>query len=294
MSHPFLELSSVRLRLYLALVLISVSPLIPASIAQPPQHDMAMSPADPDKYRSELNHHIAGGMLVAIGLCVIASERYKSLAWLRWFPPGLFIAGGLFLAAWSDIEIWPRGDLTWSWLYYDAEARQHKLYALLLVVLGLVELIQASHRHRRPWLNVVFPILGVVGGVSLFFHHHSGQIMASAAGPSRVVQQIQFADVPSANHEHDHGATGHAGSSSSMGSSVNHTEGISAGEPHQHHMTGPEAKIQREHAWFAMVGFSVVLLKFLSDSGKLRARMGRYLWADSVILLGLSLLFYTE
>ena len=258
------------------------------------QHDIAVSPVDPNKDPSELNHHIAGGFLLAIGLCIIGSERYKSLAWLRWLPPILFIAAGLFLAAWSDNEIWPRGDLTWSWLYYDAEARQHKLYALLLVALGLVECFQASRRHRRPWLNVVFPILGVVGGVSLFFHHHSGEIVVSAAGQPALVQHAQLNAVPSAPHRHDHGGSGHADFPSSPGSSVNHTGAITPEGPHQHHMTGPEAKIQREHAWFAVVGFCIVLLKFLSDNGKLRARIGRYLWANSVILLGLSLLFYTE
>lgn len=296
MLHPFLQLSSARRLLYLALIFLSASPLVLASVRQPPQHNMVMSSVDPDKDMSELNHHIAGGFLLAIGLCIIVSERYQSMVWLRWLAPILFIAVGLFLAAWSDSEIWPRGDLSWSWLiHHDAEARQHKLYALLLVALGLVECIQASRKHRRPWLNVVFPVLGVVGGVSLLFHHHSGEIVVSAAAaPSSLIQQIQSTAVQSANHMHDQGSAGHADSSSAERSPIHDAAGTAPGQPHQHHLTGPEARVQREHAWFAVVGFCVVLLKILSDSGKLRARMGRYLWANSVILLGLSLLFYTE
>lgn len=295
MSHPFIQLSAARSLLYLALMFSFLLPSAMASIPRQSQHDVAVSPVDPNKDMSELNHHIAGGFLLAIGFCIIVSERYKSLPWLRWLPAVLFIAAGLFLAAWSDNEIWPRGDLSWWWLiYYDAEARQHKLYALLLVALGLVEFFQASRKHRRPWLNVVFPILGVVGGVSLFFHHHSGEIVVSAAGQPALIQHDQFNAAPSATHTHDHGATAHADFSSSSGSSVNGKGEITPGQPHQHHMTAPEAKIQREHTWFAVVGFCIVLLKFLSDNGKLGARLGRYLWANSVILLGLSLLFYTE
>jgi len=253
---------------------------------------MAVSPVDPDKATSELNHRIAGGFLLAIGLCIIASERYKSLAGLRWLPPILFIAAGLFLAAWSDSEIWPRGELSWWWLSYDAEARQHKLFALLLIVLGLVECMQASRRYRRTWLNVVFPVLAVIGGVSLLFHHHGGEMVVSAAGHPSAVQDLPLNAVPSA-HAHEHGAAHPSHSASSPDDVIKaDTEGMPQG--HHHHMTGPEAKIQLEHTWFAVVGFCVALLKLVSDSGKPSARMRKYLWANGVLLLGLLLLFYAE
>ena len=295
MLNPFTSLRSARSLLYLALVFSSLLPLALASIPQPSHHDMAVAPVDPDKEMSELNHRIAGGFLLAIGLCIIASERNESLAWLRWLPPILFIAAGLFLAAWSDVEIWPRGELSWWWLIYDTEARQHKLYAFLLIALGLVECIRASRTHRRAWLNVVFPVLGVVGGISLLFHHHSGEIVVSAASRPSVVQDAQVNTAPSGVHIHDHGAAGPPHSSSAGESRVNDDAAIAAlGQHHQHHLTGPQAKIQREHAWFAMLGFCIALLKFWSDSGKQRGGMRKYLWANSVLVLGLSLLFYAE
>jgi len=63
---------------------------------------------DPNKPASELNHHLAGYALIAIGALVIAgySEKLRPLQ-LVW--PFLFVTAGLFLAAWSDAEIWPRG-----------------------------------------------------------------------------------------------------------------------------------------------------------------------------------------
>lgn len=295
MLNPFTPLRAARSLLYLALAFSSLLPSAVASIPQPSHHDMAVSPADPDKEMSELNHRIAGGFLLAIGLCIIASERNESLAWLRWLPPILFIAAGFFLAAWSDVEIWPRGELSWWWLIYDTEARQHKLYALLLIALGFVECMQASRRYRRAWLNVVFPILGVVGGVSLLFHHHSGAIVVSAASPPALARDAQFNTAPSGTHIHDHGAASSPHSSSAGSSQVNDDAAIAAlGKHHQHHLTGPAAKIQREHTWFAMLGFCIALLKFWSDSGKQRGGMRKYLWANSVLVLGLSLLFYAE
>ena len=299
MFRTSISLSAARSLLFLMLVLPSLLSLAPASAPQLTHEEVTSSPIDKDKKPSELNHRIAGGFLLAIGVCIIVSERYKSLAWLRWLPPILFIAAGLFLAAWSDIEIWPRGELSWFWLTYDVEARQHKLYAVLLIALGLVEAVQASRTLRRTWLNVAFPVLGVIGGVALLFHHHSGMIVASAAVPSApassIVQHIQSDPARSTSHGHEHGDA-HAAHphSSPDGLTKGDTHVAPEGPHHQHHLTGPAAKIQHEHAWFAVVGFCIVLLKLLSNSGKPGAGMRKYLWANAVILLGISLLVYTE
>src|SRR6476620_12140845 len=148
MGHLFKPVNVSRRLLYLTIFYAAFSlfplrlsathPLSPASV-------MAIPESDPDKEASEMNHRIAGGFLIAIGLSVIYGNRRGSWTWLRWLPPILFIAAGLFLAAWSDDEIWPRGNLNWLWLFRnDAEALQHKLYALLLVILGIVEFMQTS------------------------------------------------------------------------------------------------------------------------------------------------------
>src|SRR5580765_4731021 len=58
------------------------------SASQPP------TPVDPDKASSELNHHIAGWLLVAIGVMVICGHRYKALAFVQRLWPLLFVFGG--------------------------------------------------------------------------------------------------------------------------------------------------------------------------------------------------------
>jgi hypothetical protein len=250
-------------------------------------HDTSGLPAtDPNKMPSELNHHIAGLFLIAIGLSVILSERYGSPASLRWLPPVLFIAAAVFLAVWSDDEIWPRGALSWSWLlHHDAEARQHKLYALLLAVVGCVEAMKLFPRLRRPWLKAVFPALCAIGALSLFFHSHTGD-----------ADMVMPAAASAVTHEHHHAATGMAQSPSAANHAIPSTSVSETKTPHSHEhlMTGAAEKIRIEHAWFAVIGLLVAFSKFVYDSARPPARTFRYLWPNSVMVLGFLLLMYTE
>ncbi|PWT88175.1 MAG: hypothetical protein C5B55_13540, partial [Blastocatellia bacterium] len=66
---------------------------------------------DPDVIDSEWNHHLAGYILIGSALLMLLSLRFPGVAFLRASWPFLFIAAGLYLLAWSDKEIWPRGFL---------------------------------------------------------------------------------------------------------------------------------------------------------------------------------------
>lgn len=56
----------------------------------------------------------------------------------------------------------------------DTETLQHKIYALLLLVVGILELFRRSGRlHEGYWL-LPLPAFAVIGGALLFFHSHSG------------------------------------------------------------------------------------------------------------------------
>jgi hypothetical protein len=243
---------------------------------------------DPDKPSSERNHHIAGLFLIAIGLCSILSKQERSLGWLRRVPPILFIAAGLFLAAWSDSEIWPRGNLSWTWLLrHDAEARQHKIYALLLIALGLIEYAQTSPALRRRWLAVVFAALCVLGGVSLFFHQHS----AMAAAPPNAGVSATDQNSKNPHMMHEHGAQHHP---DSMTAAAMQRLDAGAQSPPLHVHNHAEANVQRQHMWFAIIGFCVAAFKFLHDSGRRPLQLRHHLWGSSVIVLGILLLLYTE
>jgi len=305
--------------IYLALILAIVFPLYLSATPLLPATATAASGIDPDKPSSEMNHHIAGIFLIAIGLSVTWSKNDRSRPWLRWLPPILFIGAGLFLAAWSDDEIWPRGNLSWLWLLrHDAEARQHKFYALLLIIFGIVEYVQSTPKLHKPWLKMVFPVLCVVGGASLFFHHHSGMTVSANAMDhsahhvsaaqnvnSNCQSASEAAPINPQDHHHgaaehgttEHGSAGHGAAeiSNPCPSAIVQAGSSSTAQSHHAHTMGVAgANIQRQHAWFAVVGFCVALFKFLHDFARPPVRVPHSLWANSVIVLGILLLIYVE
>lgn len=290
--------------LCLALILAILCPLyLHATPQHMPEDITTSSGADPDKASSEMNHHIAGIFLIAIGLSVIVSRQNQSLAWMKWLSPFLFIAAGIFLAVWSDDEIWPRGNLSWLWLLrHDAEARQHKLYALLLIVVGLLEYVQASPRFRRAWLAMAFPALCVIGGSGLFFHHHSSMAVPNAsaigiAGHHSIALDMRsncpsLQEVsPAGTQEHHHAATD---LSHSCPPTIIQAGTSTIAQEHVHALTGTGANVQRQHAWYALIGFCVALFKLLHDVPLPSLRVSSSLWANSIILLGILLLLYVE
>ena len=304
--------------IYLVLILAIVFPLCVSATPPSPAMTTASAGVDPDKPSSEMNHHIAGIFLIAIGLSVIWSKNDKARPWLKWLPPILFIGAGLFLAAWSDDEIWPRGNLSWLWLLrHDAEARQHKFYALLLIVFGIVEYMQSNPRLRKPWLKMVFPVLCVMGGASLFFHHHSSMTVSANAMDhsahhvsaaqdmnSNCQSASEAAPVNPQDHHHgaaehdsaEHGSAAHGAAeiSNPCPSAIAQSGSSSIAQGHDHAHMGVGANIQRQHAWFAVVGFCVALFKFLHDFARPPVRVSHSLWANSVIVLGILLLIYVE
>jgi hypothetical protein len=267
-------------------------------------------PQDPNGPASEFNHHLVGYALIGMGLLVIAAKSAGNFQWLRYIWPLLFIAAGIFLAGWSDAEIWPRGNLNWLWLiHHDAEARQHKIYALLLILMGVVEYLRARRKLSRFWANYAFPLLALCGVLLLFFHDHSGGSGASSPEANRyVVSWLATATtaqvaLPTTDSEapkhtmHDHTMLGgsvlhsHQGAHAGMqppGMEMNNTG------THHHDMTPAMLKIEGQHMWFALVGFAVILFKFVDDRSKWRAPIAPFLWPGALVLLGVLLVFYTE
>jgi hypothetical protein len=298
-------------RLYVFFLLAGLLCLSPGSRAQAAANEQqdAISPSaavDPDKAASELNHHIAGLLLIVIGAMVICGQRYRKLAPLQRLWPLLFIAAGIFLAVWSDAEIWPRGNLGWTWLiHHDPEARQHKIYAILLIAIGATEYLRARAKLSPRWAPWAFPALAIFGGVFLFFHDHgSVEALPETPGTHSAAAHASLPDTQGAPAQqqsaagaetHQHGTADHGGTS--MPARLVTPAHAASAQPvqhHEHHMTAAMLNIKREHMWFAAVGFCVALSKFLYDANLLRTRFTPYLWAHSIILLGILLLLYTE
>jgi hypothetical protein len=269
----------------------------------------AVEQPDPTKPGSELNHHLVGYALIALGLLVIAGQSSPKLAWLQWVWPLLFIGVGIFLAVWSDGEIWPRGNLSWLWMvHHDAEARQHKIYALLLMAMGTIEYLRGRGKLRPVWRTWAFSLLAIAGAVLLLFHDHSAG-PGGASSPearqywvpwslTRLVTGAPDPPLPPSEPPPMHHHEMMAKSSAEMQHpEIADHESMSTAASvhgHQHVMTAAMIKIQQQHLWFALIGLAVVVFKFIDDSAMWRRPLASFLWPSWIAVLGMLLLSYTE
>ena len=144
-----------------------------------------------DKRESEFNHHLAGFFVVLAGLFILAeADIRKRWPAVRYAWPLCFVLSGLFVLIWSDTELWPFGPQSWYYgLSHHVEVLQHKVFAVLLLVVGALESQRARGILRARWSAWIFPLLAAVGASLLFFHDHQ----AGMHGPHHLasMQRIQ-------------------------------------------------------------------------------------------------------
>ena len=129
-----------------------------------------------DKRESEFNHHLAGFFVIVAGVFMFfQSDFEKRWSATKYVWPASFLLSGLFLLIWSDTELWPFGHRQWlEALQNNREVLQHKIYAVLLLALGIIELLRTNGRVKAVWSGWVFPLAAVCGSVLLLFHQHEG------------------------------------------------------------------------------------------------------------------------
>jgi putative copper resistance protein D len=128
-----------------------------------------------DKRESEFNHHLAG-LLVALAGAFLLTQDKLAKRWpaVRYVWPCCFLAAGIFLAVFSDTEIWPFGNQSlWFAITHNPEDLEHKTFAVILLALGTIELLRARGRLHSLWSKWAFPVVGMIGAVMLLFHHHT-------------------------------------------------------------------------------------------------------------------------
>jgi hypothetical protein len=131
-------------------------------------HDMSRMPQAPDPL-SLFNHHLAGWMLILVAVFgVLELSPLKKYDWIRrlWPLPLIFLATLMLLR--SDRE--HLSDLTIANTLSDPEELQHKLFALLALVIGFLELFRRTDRLKHfLWSYVLYSAI-IAGGVFLLFH----------------------------------------------------------------------------------------------------------------------------
>ena len=128
------------------------------------------------KAYSEFNHHLAGTFVMLIGLGELHGGLGASLfSWTRFFLPGALLAAGTYLVIWSDHDAWPIGPKSFTETYFgnDTGTFQHKAYALLLLLIGSIELLTRAGRLSPRYWSLPLPAFAIIGGLVLFLHSHS-------------------------------------------------------------------------------------------------------------------------
>jgi copper resistance protein D len=128
------------------------------------------------KRESEFNHHLAGFLVLVAGLLILADGTIQQ-RWAigRHVWPICFLLSGVFLLIFSDTELWPFGEQSWYFgLTHHKEVLQHKVFAVLLLAVGVIELQRARGIIKATWAAWVFPIIASAGSLLLLFHDHQG------------------------------------------------------------------------------------------------------------------------
>ena len=145
-----------------------------------------------DRRESEFNHHLAGLLIVLSGILILTQELLAAqwpLARYAW--PVCFLLTGCFVLIFSDTEIWPWGDQSVFYaLTHNLEDLQHKVFAIILLVLGLVETQRVRGRLKTAWSAWVFPVLSLAGVVLLLFHSHEAGM--HGPNPMALMEHIQL------------------------------------------------------------------------------------------------------
>jgi hypothetical protein len=145
-----------------------------------------------DKKESEFNHHIAGLFVFLAGIFILFEERLKN-RWpnVRYAWPLCFLLSGVFVLVFSDTELWPFGPKNWwTGVIGNLEVLQHKIFAVILSALGVIEMRRARGILRAAWSAWVFPVLAFAGSVLLLFHVHGGGM--HGPGAMNTMERIQM------------------------------------------------------------------------------------------------------
>ncbi len=136
------------------------------------------------KRESEFNHHLAGLLVLVAGLLILADGSIRQRwAVARHVWPICFLASGIFLLIFSDTELWPFGSQSWYFgLTHHMEVLQHKVFAALLLALGVIELRRTRGILKAKWSGWIFPLVAAAGSLMLLFHDHR----AGVTGPNHM------------------------------------------------------------------------------------------------------------
>jgi hypothetical protein len=138
-------------------------------------HTHARNPAE--ALYSQFTHRSSGAFLILLAAVIFWESRPgRRFPWNAMSAP-LWLGFGVYLFISSDPEAWPYGPKSFVEIFFDPLVLQHKLFAVLLVVIGTIEGLRAYGAIRARFL---VPVLATIGGISLFLHFHDNKFHIDA------------------------------------------------------------------------------------------------------------------
>ena len=179
----------------------SSGPHAGSAMADMPGMEMPATPGPrwTDEEWSAFNHRAIGWFLFLWGATALIAAALPPAHGFRFVPPLMLFGAAEFLFVHGDPEAWPIGPVGPIEGLRDPEVLQHRVFLLLLIAMGTIELLRAAGRLPPFWRKYSLPVLAVFGAVYLFFHKHGGAAMA-AMKPN--ADRAMAASMALVKHEH--------------------------------------------------------------------------------------------
>jgi len=117
------------------------------------------------------NHNFSGVVLIVMAI-VALFDRLGGFRWARYWPL-MFMGFSVIIFVFANPDHWPLGSIGFIASLQNTEVVQHWLAAGVVFGLGWFEWRARNERFPQPQLQLVFPLLCIVGGILLLTHSHS-------------------------------------------------------------------------------------------------------------------------
>lgn len=120
---------------------------------------------------AEMNHHLAGILVIAMGAFALLEGHRRMAPVVRHWPLLFLLLGGVLLVR-ADETAWPLGPLGFFESLRNPQIVQHKLIVALIAIFAIFEWRVRRKLFKSTWPAYVFPL--TVGAASAFLLTHYG------------------------------------------------------------------------------------------------------------------------
>lgn len=128
-------------------------------------------PSAADIAWAEMNHHLAGVLVVLMGAFALLEHHRRTAPVVRHWPL-LFLLLGCILVIRADETAWPLGPIGFFESLRDPQIVQHKVITVLIATFAIFEWQVRRGRFKSDWPAFVFPI--TTGAAAAFLLTHYG------------------------------------------------------------------------------------------------------------------------